>query len=200
MEVAEWVEKGRSQTAPNVSVGGLSHGGIPLGGPDEGPKIGRSLEDLVGQKQREVVREMAACLRSGHPQGGEDGTEVGTGGKKERPEATEGVTRKGLINGTERKEKRIFPKLTRRRRRKKESLIKSADFDHVGRQGHTHRPSSSSSSSSDVGDDDCFTNEVGGAEGSEFRSLLLFIPLRLGQEKFNLEYKEAVKVHIYSGT
>jgi cysteine protease ATG4 len=56
---------------------------------------------------------------------------------------------------------------------------------------HTHNVSSSDSDSES---DDCFTtDEVGGAKGSEFRSLLLFIPLRLGQDKFNMEYKEALK-------
>ena len=34
----------------------------------------------------------------------------------------------------------------------------------------------------------------GEREEQEFRSLLLFIPLRLGQEKFNMEYAEALKV------
>ena len=89
------------------------------------------------------------------------------------------------MNGTERPKRSPFHRLAGRRRGKKETFIRSADFDRVGQKD---------SSSSDEGDDDCFPDEVDGAKGSEFRSLLLFIPLRLGQEKFNLEYKEAVKV------
>lgn len=108
--------------------------------------------------------------------------------------AMEGVARgaereegngRGQTDGAGRKKKRRF--LTRRKGRKKD-FIKSAEFDRVGHGDYVESAFSTSSS-----DDD----EVGGVnstEGSKFRSLLLFIPLRLGQEKFNMEYRDAVKV------
>lgn len=84
-------------------------------------------------------------------------------------------------NGPRTKKKRQF--LTRRKE-KKRNFIKSEEFDRVGPNEYLE---STSSSDDEVGG-------VTGAEGSTFRSLLLFIPLRLGQDKFNLEYKEALKV------
>ena len=88
----------------------------------------------------------------------------------------------GHRTGTRRKKKRQF--LTRRKE-KKRNFIKSEEFDRVG---PNECPESTSSSDDEV----C---GVTGTEGSTFRSLLLFIPLRLGQDKFNLEYKEALKVY-----
>jgi hypothetical protein len=155
VELAEW-EKRRSQTTPNVSLPPSLLDGPQGDAPESG---GHSDEPL---------------RRQPHTTSGAEGTrhEVRRAGKK------------GLMNGTERPKRSPFHRLAGRRRGKKETFIRSADFDRVGQKD---------SSSSDEGDDDCFPDEVGGAKGSEFRSLLLFIPLRLGQEKFNLEYKEAVK-------
>lgn len=114
----------------------------------------------LGDRRYEVARDCGAnCVESM-----EEGE--GRGGREDR-------------NGTRRKKKRQF--LTRR---KEKNFIKSAEFDHVGRNEYPDNTSS---------DDD----DMGGATGTEsstFRSLLLFIPLRLGQDKFNLQYKEALKV------
>ena len=158
MELAEW-EKKRSQTVPNVSLPtSLLEG--------DAPQLGGRLEETGKQRQPHTVIGAQGMARQ----------EVRRAGKK------------GLMNGAVRPKRSPFRRLAGRRRGKKESLIRSADFDRIGQKDF-------SSSDSDDGHDDCFTNEVGGAQGSEFRSLLLFIPLRLGQDKFNLEYKEAVKVN-----
>ena len=156
MELAEG-EKRRSQTTPNVSLPPSLLDGPQGDAPESG---GRSDEPL---------------RRQPHTISGAEGTrhEVRRAGKK------------GLMNGTERPKRSAFQRLAGRRRGKKETFIRSADFDHIGQKD---------SSSSDEGDDDCVPDEVGRAKGSEFRSLLLFIPLRLGQDKFNMEYKEAIKV------
>ena len=162
MELAEW-EKRRSHTVPAPPTN--------LGGPGEPDLRGRNSDDVIRKQRQEVARKLAARV----PIAGDN---IGGGAKV-------GVA-KGLTNGAEyRRKKTKFQRLTERRRKKKESFIRSADFDKIGRNDF---------SSSDSESDDCFVDEVGGAKGSEFRSLLLFIPLRLGQDKFNMEYKEAVKV------
>ena len=187
VELAEW-DKKRSHTAPEVSLDALhQRAGLGAGlgvGPD-------SSEDLLRQQKRAVAAEMAAYLRVHGTEGGEDRREGGEERREGGEEKREGgiSSAKGLVNGTEGK-KRTNCKFTTklmRKRREKESLIRSVDFDRVGHSDYMD-------TSSDSDHDDCFTNQVGGAKGSEFRSLLLFIPLRLGQEKFNMEYKEAVKV------
>ena len=169
VELVEW-EKRRSQTVPHVSLPPAMLRGRR--GDGEAPKSGVRSEGPVRRHRQEVAREIAARLPHTTTTGGE-----GEGG----------AGRKGLTNGTDRPKRSRFKRLTGRRKAKeKESFIRSADFDHIGQKY--------SSSSSDS-DNDCFNDEVGGAraKGSEFRSLLLFIPLRLGQDKFNMEYKDAVK-------
>lgn len=244
VELEEWADKRRAQTAPDISLPNTHH---QKDGMMEGRQLGQSSDDLLRQRRYNVAQELTVCLRAGPPPNnlqreeheGEEMKDDGKGeggeyeGKKKKKkkkkvvknvqhqavadgvtrkgltigkeckedklmeddkrEGEEAVTQKGLTNGTEHKTRQRFPKLTKRSgKRKKESLIKSADFDRVA---HRDYADYTSSSSSDSGDDNCLTNEVGGAKGSEFRSLLLFIPLRLGQEKFNMEYKEAVKVY-----
>ena len=226
VELDDW-EKGRSHTAPDVSLDAMwPQQGGPLGKFSEGPELGESSDDLIRLRKREVAREMAERLRATHTgmsggggreekrgRGGEG--ERGRGGEGERGRTGEGgrgrtgeeerrsgggegargrgeravatevlhVHSNGI--GAQKQRKSGFA-LKKRKKRTKAAIIKSADFDRVGLQDLDV------GSSSD--DDDCFTDEVGGAKGSEFRSLLLFIPLRLGQEKFNSEYTEALKV------
>lgn len=178
MEIAEWEEKRRSHTTPNISLspsdlgGGRSRGEQ---GEGEIPELEGHSEDTVRRREPEGVREQSVR----HP------PHTIIGGEGVRHEVRK-AGKKGLMNGAERPKRSPFKKLTGGgKQKKKESFIRSADFDRVERI---------SSSESEDGDDDCFPDEVGGAEESEFRSLLLFIPLRLGQDKFNMEYKEAIKV------
>ena len=189
----------------------IQRGESPLGGLSEGPGLGRSSDNLIRQRKQEVARQMAARLHAcltdnGEVEGGasEERGRTGEVGEERGRTGEVGEKERGgqdkkypkvlgfRSNRTEQRKhgKRRF-KLCRQKRRKKRDLIQSAEFDRVGPKDYID-----SSSSSDE-DGDCFTNEVGGvisAEGREFRSLLLFIPLRLGQERFNTEYKEAVKV------
>ena len=167
----------RSQTAPVTPT--LPHHNEGVGSDSQ---RGYS-DDVIRRHKQEIAQELASRFAPTSPagekrEGERDGQQGGKAGLK------------GLTNGAEHPKRKRFQKLTGRRRRvAKESLIQSADFDRVGQPELSH-----AISSSDSEDDDCFTDEVGGAKRSEFRSLLLFIPLRLGQDKFNMEYKEAIKV------
>ena len=256
VELEEWADKRRAQTAPDISLPNTHYHHEEEEEEekekddtmDERRCMGGSSDDLLRQRRRDVAQELEAHLHAGpspdNPQrereeddAGEMRDDVkrreGVGrrkkkkfikalqhqpvadfitqkgltngqkskeskstedGKRGRQEKQKTPQQQGLTNGTEHKTRRQkLSKFTKRRgKRKKESLIKSADFDQVGDRDYTQY-----TSSSDSDDDDCFTNEVGGANRPEFRSLLLFIPLRLGQEKFNMEYKEAIKVGTY---
>ena len=99
-----------------------------------------------------------------------------------------------------------MPQLTK----KKAELLQSADFDRVGHSdctsNHWPRERVGEDSSDEMATEEEEEEEEeqeeereengfsSDADDQPFRSLLLFIPLRLGQERFNLEYKEALKV------
>ena len=189
MELAEW-ERQRSQTAPESSLDAALLQQAALGGLNESRELGGSSADLERLRKRDIARKMAARVDAIHAQGGAVGREGGgergaAVGKGEERGSQQG----SHSNGREQKRrvKLKLPRLTSSQ--KKREMLQSADFARVAHTDYLEDDPSSSSSDNDDG----FVNEEGG-EGAGFRSLLLFIPLRLGQEKFNMEYKEALKV------
>ena len=91
-------------------------------------------------------------------------------------------------------------------RREREGLVQSLGFARIGHSdychgndtGNAHRRECMEKDREEEGEQE---EEEGEGEREkvegEFRPLLLFIPLRLGQEKFNMEYKEAIKVNYF---
>ena len=191
MELAEW-ERQRSQTAPEWSLDAVLLQQAALGGLNESRELCGSSADLERLRKRDIARKMAARVDAIHTQGGAGGREGGgeRGGAVGKGEER-GSQQGSRSNGREQKRrvKLKLPRLTGSRSQKKKEMLQSADFARVAHTDYLEDDSSSSSSDNDDG----FVNEEGGV-GAGFRSLLLFIPLRLGQEKFNMEYKEALKV------
>lgn len=189
VELADW-EKRRSHTVPDISLtSSLPNDGRPSLETAPGSGAPHS-EDLQRRRRVEAAKEHK--LRFPHTVTGAREIERPKGGGSKGLMTENSGGNKGLTNGvTDGPKTSRFKNFPGRRRRQKkinqESFVGSAEFAHLESK---HYNSTSSSSESDSDDD---KEEGGVATGSRFRSILLFIPLRLGQDKFNMEYKEAVK-------
>ena len=96
-----------------------------------------------------------------------------------------------------------FKRVLRREKKERDTspFLRSAEFSFLKDEGGC-----SSSLDDHNGPVDGVTGEreeasaagVGSVVGGGFRPLLLFIPLRLGQETFNIEYAAPLKVRVHS--
>ena len=168
-----------------------------------GPQLSGSTSDLH-RRRRKIMTGLSAA--TGHGAGLGEGLEEGKGRRKMpaivRDELIRVLGSRGKSAGETRPLEVQLSKTGRKRFHKKrgrQDLIQSVDFARVGHNDCQENDCDESMEEEEEeermcegGGGGCDEGE-GGAEGG-FRSLLLFVPLRLGQEKFNMEYKEALKV------
>ena len=111
------------------------------------------------------------------------------------------LSSRGNGAGMPRSAKSPLAKNVRKKKRRsggRESLIQSLDFARIGHSDYHHGNDAGNAHRGEGMEEEEGERERERerAEGG-FRPLLLFIPLRLGQEKFNMEYKDAIKVMLF---
>ena len=100
-----------------------------------------------------------------------------------------------------------FKRVLRREKKERDTspFLRSAEFSYLKEEGGcSSRPSSLDDHNGPVDGvtgmrEEASVAGVGSVVDEGFRPLLLFIPLRLGQDTFNIEYAAPLKVRVHSG-